>query len=160
MAAEGKLEEVIKQKRAFLRASVKDYSAGGNDMLDDVEALLEEAKAEITHRLELTSCLKEDSGEPAWRKECLSSLKNGSRSGLAKPNFPAFLSLKNYFFLKLKGRKNNSLFFGCYCSFKKLEKLLHMRCAREPVLLAEITGPETPETYLPFASKFSYKMKN
>ena len=75
MAAEGKLEQLIKQKRAFLKASVKDYSAGGNDMLDDVEALLEEAKAEITYRLELDNCVKEDSGEAAWRKECLSSFE-------------------------------------------------------------------------------------
>ena len=75
MAAEGKLEQLIKQKRIFLKASVKDYSAGGNDMLDDVEALLEEAKAEITHRLELASCLKEDSGETAWSKECLSTFE-------------------------------------------------------------------------------------
>ena len=51
----GKLEELIKQKRAFLRQALKDYSAGGNDMLDDVEALLEEAKAEITHNLELAN---------------------------------------------------------------------------------------------------------
>ena len=70
MATEGKLEQLIKQKRAFLKASVKDYSAGGNDMLDDVEALLEEAKAEINNRLELASCLKEES-EAAWRKERL-----------------------------------------------------------------------------------------
>jgi len=75
MTIEGKLEQLIKQKRAFLEASVKDYSAGGNDMLDDFEAFLEEAKAEITHRLELASCLKEDSGEAAWRKECLSSFE-------------------------------------------------------------------------------------
>ena len=70
MATEGKLEQLIKQKRAFLKASVKDYSAGGNDMLDDVEGLLEEAKDEIKNRLELASCLKEES-EAAWRKECL-----------------------------------------------------------------------------------------
>jgi hypothetical protein len=75
LAAEGKLEQLIKQKRVFLQASVKDYSAGGNDMLDDVEALLQEAKEEITHRLELASCLKEDSGEAVWRKECLSSFE-------------------------------------------------------------------------------------
>ena len=75
MATEGKLKHLIKQKRAFLKASVKDYSAGGIDMLDDVETLLEEAKAEITHRLELASCLKEDSVEAAWRKECLSSFE-------------------------------------------------------------------------------------
>ena len=53
---------------------MKDYSVGGNDMLDDIEALLEEAKAEITNRLELASCLKEDS-EAAWRKECLTSFE-------------------------------------------------------------------------------------
>jgi hypothetical protein len=75
MVTEGKLEQLIKQKKAFLKASVRDYSAGGNDMLDDVEALLEEAKAEITHRLKLASCLKEDSGEAAWHKECLSSFE-------------------------------------------------------------------------------------
>ena len=75
MAFEGKLDQLIKQKRAFLEASVKDYSAGGNDMLDDVEALLEEAKAEITHRLELASCLKEGAGDAAWRKDCLSTFE-------------------------------------------------------------------------------------
>jgi hypothetical protein len=73
--AEGKLGELIKQKRAFLKASVKDYSAGGNDMLDDVEAMLDEAKTDIAHRLELASCLKEDS-EAAWRKECLSTFED------------------------------------------------------------------------------------
>lgn len=70
MATEGKIGELIKQKRVFLKSSVKDYSAGGNDMLDDVEASLFEAKAEITNRLELASVLKEES-ETAWRKECL-----------------------------------------------------------------------------------------
>ncbi len=74
MGFEGKIEQLIKQKRTFLKASVKDYSAGGNDMLDDVEALFEEAKAEITNHLELASCLKEES-EAAWRKECLSSFE-------------------------------------------------------------------------------------
>ena len=59
--AEGKIDQLINQKRIFLKSSVKDYSAGGNDMLDDVEALLQEAKAEITNRLELASCLKEES---------------------------------------------------------------------------------------------------
>ena len=48
MTTEGKLEQLIKQKRTFLKASVKDYSNGGNDMLDDVQAMLEEAKTEIT----------------------------------------------------------------------------------------------------------------
>ena len=50
---------------------MKDYSAGGNDMLDDLEATLQEAKAELTHRLEVTSCIREDEGEKAWQKECL-----------------------------------------------------------------------------------------
>ena len=35
-AEEGKLNQLIKQKRVFLRDTLKDYSAGGNDMLDDV----------------------------------------------------------------------------------------------------------------------------
>ncbi len=61
--SEGKIEELIKQKRTFLRQTMKDYSAGGNDMLDDVESLLQEAKAELTHNLDLASCLKEESEE-------------------------------------------------------------------------------------------------
>jgi hypothetical protein len=73
--SEGKIEQLIKQKRAFLKASVKDYAAGGNDMLDDIEALFLEAKAEITNSVELASCLKEES-EAAWRKECLSSFEH------------------------------------------------------------------------------------
>jgi hypothetical protein len=72
--AEGKIEQLIRKKRAFLKSSVKDYSAGGNDMLDDVEALFQEAKAEITNRLELASCLKVES-EGAWRKECISAFE-------------------------------------------------------------------------------------
>jgi hypothetical protein len=70
--SEGKIEQIIKQKRLFLRQALKDYSAGGNDMLDDVEAMLQEAKAEITHNLELANCLIEEEGEEAWQKECLS----------------------------------------------------------------------------------------
>ena len=82
--AEGKIEQLIKEKRSFLKSSVKDYSAGGNDMLDDVEALLEEAKAEINNRLELTSCLKEES-EGAWRKECISAFEEWLEKWLGKP---------------------------------------------------------------------------
>jgi hypothetical protein len=70
--SEGKIEQLIKKKRVFLRQALKDYSAGGNDMLDDLEVLLSEAKAEITHNLELASCLKEEEGEEAWQKECFS----------------------------------------------------------------------------------------
>jgi len=71
MALQGKLEELIQQKRTFLSASVKDYAAGGNDMLDDVEASLQEAKAELMNNLELASCIREESGETAYRNECL-----------------------------------------------------------------------------------------
>jgi hypothetical protein len=68
--SEGKLELLIKAKRGFLKQATKDYSAGGSDMLDDVEAVLGEAKAEMAHNLELASCLREED-ESAWRKECL-----------------------------------------------------------------------------------------
>jgi hypothetical protein len=71
MALQGKLEDLIQQKRAFLSASVKDYAAGGSDMLDDVEASLQEAKAELISNLELASCIREESGETAYRNECL-----------------------------------------------------------------------------------------
>ncbi|MGD6808888.1 MAG: hypothetical protein ACQCN3_04240 [Candidatus Bathyarchaeia archaeon] len=76
MALQGKLEDLIREKRAFLRASVKDYAAGGNDMLDDVEASLNEAKAEILNHLELASCIREESGEAAYRNECLEMLNS------------------------------------------------------------------------------------
>jgi hypothetical protein len=68
----GKIEELIKHKRVFLRQTTKDYAAGGNDMLDDIDAALKEAKAEIAHNLELVNCLRKDEGEQAWQKECLS----------------------------------------------------------------------------------------
>jgi len=71
LALEGKLEDLIRQKRAFLRASVKDYAAGGNDMLDDIETSLKEAKTELINNLELASCIREESGETAYRNECL-----------------------------------------------------------------------------------------
>ena len=82
--AEGKIDQLIKQKRSFLKSSVKDYCAGGNDMLDDVETLLQEAKAEITNRLELASCLKEES-EGAWRKEVVSSFEEWLEKWFGKP---------------------------------------------------------------------------
>jgi hypothetical protein len=69
--SEGKIDQLIKQKRVFLRQSLKDYAAGGNDMLDDIEALLKEAKTEITHNLELARFLKEED-EADYQKECLS----------------------------------------------------------------------------------------
>lgn len=73
--SEGKLSQLINQKRTFLRQTMKDYASGGNDMLDDLEAILVEAKAEITHNLELASCLKEEN-EESYQKECLSMFKN------------------------------------------------------------------------------------
>jgi hypothetical protein len=69
--SEGKIDLLIKQKRVFLRQAMKDYASGGNDMLDDIENLLKDAKAEITHSLELASCLKEED-EESWQKECVS----------------------------------------------------------------------------------------
>jgi hypothetical protein len=72
MEIEGKFRELVRQKRSFLRQATKEYSSGGTDMLDDVNKLIEEAKAEIVHNLELASCLKEEEGEEAWNKECLS----------------------------------------------------------------------------------------
>jgi hypothetical protein len=68
--SEGKIGQLIRQKRVFLHQTMKDYASGGNDMLDDVEAALSEAKAEITHNLELASCLREEESEAAWSKEC------------------------------------------------------------------------------------------
>jgi hypothetical protein len=68
---EGKLGELIKNKRVFLRQATKDYASGGNDMLDDVNAVLQEAKDELMHNLELASCLKEES-EESYQKECIS----------------------------------------------------------------------------------------
>ena len=85
MAAEGKLEQLIKQKRVFLRASVKDYSAGGNDMLDDVAGYLQEAKEELSHRLEVVSCLREDEGEAVWHKECLALYAQWFEKWFGKP---------------------------------------------------------------------------
>ncbi len=70
--SDGKLEQLIKQKRDFLRQATKDYSAGGNDMLDDIDQALDEAKAELAHNLELASVLRESEGEgeEAYQKEC------------------------------------------------------------------------------------------
>ena len=84
--SEGKIDQLINQKRAFLRQAMKDYSSGGNDMLDDVESLLNEAKAELAQNLELASCLKEQEGEKAWQKECLSMYKTWFEKWFGNPN--------------------------------------------------------------------------
>ena len=68
--SEGKIEQLIKSKRGFLRQATKDYASGGNDMLDDVNAVLAEAKEELLHNLELALCLKEES-QAAYQKECM-----------------------------------------------------------------------------------------
>lgn len=67
---EGKLEDLIRQKRGFLRQTRSDYSSGGNDMLDDMAAALAEAKDELAQRLETANVIREDDGEKAWQKEC------------------------------------------------------------------------------------------
>jgi hypothetical protein len=82
--SEGKIDKLINQKRVFLRQALKDYSAGGNDMLDDVENLLKEAKVEITHNLDLASCLKEEDVE-SWQKECLSMFNAWYEKWFGKP---------------------------------------------------------------------------
>ncbi len=82
--SEGKIEPLIKQKRAFLRQATKDYASGGNDMLDDIDAILQEAKAELTHNLELASCLREES-ESAYLKECLAMYNAWYEKWLGKP---------------------------------------------------------------------------
>lgn len=81
---EGKIEQLIKQKRIFLRQALKDYSSGGNDMLDDVENMLREVKAEIVHNLELASCLREEDQE-AYQKECLSMFNAWYEKWFGKP---------------------------------------------------------------------------
>jgi hypothetical protein len=84
-AEEGKLYQLIKQKRVFLRDTLKDYAAGGNDMLDDVAGYLQEAKEELSHRLEVVSCLREDEGEAVWRKECLALYAQWFEKWFGKP---------------------------------------------------------------------------
>ena len=82
--SEGKLGELIKQKRTFLRQTKTDYSIGGNDMLDDIDAAVKEAKEEILHNLELASCLHEES-EAAYQKECYSMLSAWYEKWFGKP---------------------------------------------------------------------------
>ena len=82
--SEGKINQLIRQKRAFLRQATKDYASGGNDMLDDVEALMGEAKAELAHNMELASVLKEEN-EAEWQKECLSMYNAWYEKWFGKP---------------------------------------------------------------------------
>jgi hypothetical protein len=82
--SEGKIEELIKQKRVFLRHALKDYAAGGNDMLDDLDALLQEAKGELAHNLELASCLKEEN-QADYQKECLTMYNAWYQKWFGKP---------------------------------------------------------------------------
>jgi hypothetical protein len=82
--SEGRINQLIRQKRAFLRQATKDYAAGGGDMLDDVEALMQEAKAELTHNMELASVLREEN-EAEWQKECLSMYNAWYEKWFGKP---------------------------------------------------------------------------
>ncbi len=82
--SEGKLEQLIKQKRMFLRQATKDYASGGNDMLDDLDSAMQEARAEMAHNLELASCLKEEN-EDAHQKECLSMYSAWFEKWFGKP---------------------------------------------------------------------------
>jgi hypothetical protein len=80
----GKLEELIKNKRAFLRQAKADYASGGNDMLDDFETAIREAKAEVAHNLELASILREEN-EVEWQRECLSMYNAWCEKWFGKP---------------------------------------------------------------------------
>ncbi len=53
-------------------------------MLDDVENMLREVKAEIVHNLELASCLREEDQE-AYQKECLSMFNAWYEKWFGKP---------------------------------------------------------------------------
>lgn len=53
-------------------------------MLDDVEASMQEAKAELAHNLELASVLK-DENEAEWQKECLSMYTAWYEKWFGKP---------------------------------------------------------------------------
>jgi hypothetical protein len=83
MMDEGKFDLLIKQKRVFLKQALKDYSAGGNDMLDDVETALAEAKAELSNQLEVASCLRDE--EETWQRECNTILTNWFAKWFGKP---------------------------------------------------------------------------
>jgi hypothetical protein len=83
--SEGKINQLIKQKREFLRQATKDYASGGNDMLDDLDAVLQEAKAELAHNLELAGCLREEEGEAAYQHECSSMFNAWYEKWFGKP---------------------------------------------------------------------------
>ena len=83
--SEGKIDQLMRQKRLFLRQALKDYASGGNDMLDDIDGQLKEAKAEIIHNLKLASCLREGDDEEAYQKECLSMFNAWYEKWFGKP---------------------------------------------------------------------------
>jgi hypothetical protein len=82
--SEGKIDQLINEKRVFLRQATKDYASGGNDMLDDVENIIKEAKAEIKRNMELASCLREES-EESYRRECLSMFNEWYEKWFGQP---------------------------------------------------------------------------
>ncbi|MDR2700347.1 MAG: hypothetical protein LBC12_06035 [Nitrososphaerota archaeon] len=85
MSLDGKFGDLIQVKRAFLQTSVKDYAAGGNDMLDDVKASLDEAKTEILNHILLASYIREESGDVAYRNECLEMFNSWFEKWFGKP---------------------------------------------------------------------------
>jgi hypothetical protein len=85
MSLDGKFGDLIKEKRAFLQVSIKDYAAGGNDMIDDVVANLTDAKTEIINHIELASCIREESGEAAYTHECLEMFNTWFEKWFGKP---------------------------------------------------------------------------
>jgi hypothetical protein len=85
MSLDGKFGDLIQEKRAFLRDSVKDYATGGNDMLDDVGTSLSEAKTEILNNMQLVICIREESGEAAYHNECLEMFSNWLEKWFGKP---------------------------------------------------------------------------
>ncbi|MCL2358470.1 MAG: hypothetical protein LBH74_00440 [Nitrososphaerota archaeon] len=82
--SEGKIGQLISQKRTFLKQATKDYATGGNDMLDDIDSTVQEAKAELAHNLELASCLREE-GDATYQHECLSMYSAWYEKWFGKP---------------------------------------------------------------------------
>lgn len=67
-----------------MRQATKDYASGGNDMLDDIDSALQEAKAELSHNLELANCLREES-DTSYQRECLAMYNSWYEKWFGKP---------------------------------------------------------------------------
>ena len=84
--SEGKIDQLIKQKRVFLRQALKDYSAGGNDMLDDVESLLKKPKQNSPITWNSPAASKKKKVKKLGKKNASPCLRHGTRNGLENPN--------------------------------------------------------------------------